>query len=78
MRHPVTPRVEIHSDLKKLIGRVAVSNCFPSLRGRLLYIYNERCYFEMQKNVDYPKFDCCEGNVEYLPEGMVRSMRFEG
>jgi hypothetical protein len=77
MRHQFTPRVEINSNLKEMIGRIAVSNCFPSLRGRLLYIYNEKCYFEILKNPEYPKFDCCEGNLEYLPEEMVRSMRFE-
>lgn len=77
MRREVTPRVIVNQNLKDKIGCIAISNCFPTFRGRLLYIHNEKCYFELQKHPDYPQFDMCEGQIEYLPEDMVRSINFE-
>jgi len=77
MRHKITPRIEINEDLNLLIGKVARSNCFSSLRGKLLYINNGKGYFEIQKNPEYSKFDICEGNIEYLPEDLIRSLVFE-
>ena len=72
-----TPREQIHSHLNEKIGEVARSNCFATFRGRLLYIQNDRCYFEILENEEYPQYNCCVGKIEYLPESMVLCLKFE-
>jgi hypothetical protein len=50
---------------------------FPTLRGRLLYTYKERCYFVMVENDEWPKYNQCAGQIEWLNEHMVLTMPFE-
>ena len=73
----VTPRIPINKNLYNLIGRILHSNCFPTMKGRLVGINNERCYFEIMENEDSPKYNHCAGQIEYLPSHMVISMEFE-
>jgi hypothetical protein len=47
------------------------------MRGRLLYIQKDKCYFEIIENNEYPKYNECAGQIEYLPEHMVVCMEFE-
>jgi hypothetical protein len=72
-----TPREQINPILNEKIGEVARSNCFATFRGRLLYIKDERCFFEILENVEYPQYNCCAGKIEYLPESMVMCLNFE-
>ena len=46
----ITPRAPIHKNTHQLIGRVLNNNCFPTMRGKMIYIQGDRCYFEMIKN----------------------------
>jgi len=73
----VTPRIQQMKNANKMIGRVLNSNCFSTLRGRLLYIQDEKCYFEIIENPNYPKYNHCAGKIEYLPEYMVVCETFE-
>lgn len=73
----VTPRVQQMKNAHNMIGRVLNSNCFATLRGRLLYIYNERCYFEIIENSNFTKYNHCVGKIEYIPEYMVVCETFE-
>lgn len=73
----VTERIKQIDKVETMVGRVLNSNTFPTLLGRLLYVVNERCYFEMLANPDYPKYNECAGQIEYLPEAMVVCMNFE-
>ena len=50
---------------------------FSTLRGKLLYIQKDKCYFEVQANPDYTKYNDSAGQIEYLPEAMVVCMEFE-
>ena len=59
------------------MGRILNSNCFPTLRGKLVWIKDERCYFEVVENEEYTKYNNCAGQVDYLPEHMVITMKFE-
>ena len=76
MRH-VTPRIPQMSKANEAIGKVLNSNCFSTLKGRLIYIRDEKCYFELLKNPEYPKYNHCAGQIEYLPEYMVVCEIFE-
>jgi hypothetical protein len=71
-----TPRVIQTSILTEKIGYVLNSNLFPTLLGRLLYIQNDKCYFEIIENSEYTKYNICAGQIEYLPESMVTTMKF--
>lgn len=71
-----TPRVIQTSILTEKIGYVLNSNLFPTLLGRLLYIQNDKCYFEIIENSEYIKYNICAGQIEYLPESMVTTMKF--
>jgi hypothetical protein len=71
LRTPQTPK------LNEMIGRVLTSNLFSTLRGRLLYIQKDKCYFEIIENPEYTKYNESAGQVEYLPEAMVVCMKFE-
>lgn len=73
----VTPRVRIHKNINELIGGIANSNCFPTMRGKFIYIKDDRCYFEMVANDIYPKYNYCVGKIEYLLDHMVATMKFE-
>jgi hypothetical protein len=76
-RNSITPRIPINKNLYDLIGRVLNSNCFSTFRGRLVHVENERCYFELLENKEYTKYNHCAGQVDYLPEHMVVTMKFE-
>ena len=76
MRH-VTPRIPQMSKANEVIGKVLNSNCFSTLKGRLIYIHDEKCYFELLENPEYPKYNHCAGQIEYLPEYMVVCEKFE-
>ena len=67
----VTPRIQQTTSLKDSIGKILNNNCFPTMKGKLLYINNGKCYFEIIENEDYPKYNHCAGQIEYLPEAMV-------
>ena len=73
----ITPRYDQGHKLKKMIGRVARSNMFSTLRGKLLYIDKGKCYFELLENHEWVKYNQCAGQVEWLNEYMVVTMKFE-
>ena len=73
----VTERIQILSKAHDAIGKVTSSNVFPTLKGRLLYIHDEKCYFEIIENKEYTKYNNCVGKIEYLPEYMVVCMEFQ-
>ena len=73
----ITPRIPQMENTRHMIGRVLNNNYFATLRGRLIYIYDEKCYFEIIENPDFPKYNHCAGQIEYLPETMVVCMKFE-
>lgn len=75
--HKKTPRIKQSYNIKDMIGRTLTSNLFPTLKGKLIYIENEKCYFEIQKNSKLQIYDGCAGQVEYLPESLVITMTFE-
>lgn len=76
-RNKITPRCDQEYDLKKMIGRVVRSNMFSTLRGKLLYIDKGKCYFEIIENHEWPKYNQSAGQVEWLSEYMVITMKFE-
>jgi hypothetical protein len=45
--------------------------------GKLLYVYNERCYFEIMANTEFTKYNKCAGQIEYLPENIVICLEFK-
>jgi hypothetical protein len=73
----ITPRYNQGHDMKKMVGRTLRTNMFPTLLGRLLYTHKERCYFVMVENNEWPKYNDCAGQVEWLNEHMVVTMKFE-
>ena len=73
----ITPRTPQMKNTRNMIGRVLVSNLFSTFRGRLLYIQNDKCYFEIIENPEYTKYNESAGQIEYLPEHMVVCMEFE-
>ena len=73
----ITPREQQTPKLNEMIGRVLTSNLFSTFRGKLLYIQKDKCYFEIIENPNYPKYNDCAGQIEYLPEAMVVCMKFE-
>jgi hypothetical protein len=75
--HKITQRNPVNKNLYDLIGRTLNSNCFPTLRGRLVWINDDRCYFEMIENDEFTKYNNCAGQIEYLPAHMVITMKFE-
>ena len=72
-----TPRVPQIQNINQMIGRVLNNNCFPTLLGKLLYVYNGRCYFEIMENTEFTKYNKCAGQIEYLPESMVICLEFK-
>ena len=73
----VTQRVPQMSKAHDAIGKVLNSNCFATMKGKLLYVQDEKCYFEILENPDYTKYNSCAGRIEYLPEHMVVCEKFE-
>ncbi len=73
-----TKRIEINTNLKDMIGRVLNSNLFSTFRGRLIYIQDGKCYFDILENEKYPKYNQCAGQIDYLPEKLVITSVFEG
>ena len=41
--------------MKDMIGKILTSNMFPTLKGRLLYVWEGKCFFEVQPNPEYEK-----------------------
>ena len=76
-RNKITSRNNQGHDLKKMIGCVARSNIFSTLRGKLLYIDNGKCYFEILENKEWPKYNQCAGQIEYLNEKTAVTIKFE-
>jgi hypothetical protein len=73
----ITPRIQHISKAHEMIGRVLNSNCFSTFRGRLIYIHDEKCYFEILENHSHPKYNESAGQIDYLPESMVVCGNFE-
>lgn len=73
----ITERIQLLSKAHDAIGKIAYNNLFATLKGRLLYVYDEKCYFEILENEQYTKYNNCAGKIEYLPEYMVVCMKFE-
>jgi hypothetical protein len=76
-QNKITPRTEVNTNLKNMIGKVLITNLFSTFRGELLYIQNGRCYFKLLENKIYPKYNCSAGQVEFLPEKLVVTLNFE-
>jgi hypothetical protein len=60
-----------------MIGKVLVNNLFSTFRGKLLYIQDGKCYFELLENKKYPKYNKCAGQIEYIHERVVLTAKFE-
>jgi hypothetical protein len=75
--HKITQRNPVNKNLYDLIGRTLNSNCFPTMKGRMIFIKEDRCYFEMLENENFTKYNACAGQVEYLNEYTVATMEFE-
>jgi len=73
----ITPRVEVNTNLKNMIGKTLITNLFPTFRGELLYIQDGKCYFKLLENKDYPKYNMCAGQTEWLNEKIVVTAKFE-
>ena len=73
---PSTPRVPQMSKTSEKIGCVLNSNLFSTMLGRLMYIKDGKCYFEIVENSEYTKYNDCAGQIDYLPEHMVVTMKF--
>ena len=71
-----TPREIQMNKASEKIGCVLNSNVFPTFLGRLIYIQNDKCYFEILENSEYTKYNMCAGQIEYLSESMVTTMKF--
>ncbi len=71
-----TPREIQMNKASEKIGCVLNSNIFPTFLGRLLYIQNDKCYFEIIENKENTKYNYCAGQIAYLPESMVVTMKF--
>jgi hypothetical protein len=76
-RNKITLRIEVNINLKDMIGKVLITNLFPTFRGKLLYTQDGKCYFELLENKNYPKYNQCAGQIEYLPERLVITSNFE-
>jgi hypothetical protein len=76
-RNKITPRFNQGHNLKKMIGRVLCNNLFPTFYGKLLYIEDERCYFEILPNPEFTKYNMCAGQIEYINERVVLTSKFE-
>jgi hypothetical protein len=73
----VTPRVQKISNVRDMIGKTLINNCFPTFKGKLIDVNNEKCYFEILPNEENPRYNNCVGKIEYLLESMVLCCEFE-
>jgi hypothetical protein len=76
-RNKITPRIEVNTNLKDMIGKVLVNNLFSTFRGKLLYIQDNKCYFEILPNPEFTKYNMCAGQIEYIHERVVLTEKFE-
>jgi hypothetical protein len=76
-RHKVTVRHQINDDLSKMIGRTLRTCLLPTYLGKLLYIQDDKCYFEVLPNPEFTRYNGCAGQVEYINEHHVVTMKFE-
>jgi len=76
-RHKVTVRHQINDNLHKMIGRTLRTCLLPTYLGKLVYIKDDKCYFEVLPNPEWPKYNACAGQVEYINDHHVVTMKFE-
>jgi len=76
-RHKVTVRHQINDNLNKMIGRTLRTCLLPTYLGKLIYIKDDKCYFEVLPNPEWPKYNACAGQVEYINDHHVVTMKFE-
>ena len=76
-RNKITPRFDQGRNPKKMIGRVLCCNLFPTFYEKLVYIEDERRYFEMLPNPKFDKYNSCAGQIEYVHERVVLTAKFE-
>lgn len=76
-RNKITPRIKVNSNLKDMIGKVLVNNLFSTFRGKLIYIQDHKCYFEILPNPKFTKYNMCAGQIEYIHERVVLTAKFE-
>jgi hypothetical protein len=60
-----------------MIGKVLVNNLFSTFRGKLIYIQDHKCYFEILPNPKFTKYNMCAGQIEYIHERVVLTAKFE-
>jgi hypothetical protein len=75
-RHKVTVRHKLHNNLNKLIGRTFRTCLLPTYLGKLVYIQDDKCYFEVLPNPEWPRYNGCAGKVEYINADHVITMPF--
>lgn len=75
-RHKVTVRHKLHNNLNKLIGRTFRTCLLPTYLGKLVYIQDDKCYFEVLPNPEWTKYNGCAGKVEYINADHVITMPF--
>jgi hypothetical protein len=75
--HPFTPKTTYYKNLNGMIGKILHTCLLPTYYGKLLYVRDGKCYFEVVANPKVPKFDVCVGKIEYIPEYLVVTMKFE-
>lgn len=76
-RNKITPRIETSINLKDMIGKVLITNIFSTFRGKLIYIQDHKCYFEILPNPKFTKYNMCAGQIEYIHERVVLTAKFE-
>jgi len=75
--HPFTPKTTYYKNLNDMIGKILHTCLLPTYYGKLLYVRDGKCYFEVVANPNAPKFDVCVGKIEYITESLVITMKFE-
>ena len=71
----VTPRVSINKNLYDLIGRTLNSNCFPTMKGRMIFIKEDRCYFEMLENENFADVTFVVGDTKVKAHKCILASR---
>lgn len=72
-----TPRTTLPYNIYEKIGCILTSNLFPTFKGMLLYVMNDRCYFEIIENEEITKYNSSAGTIEYLPLDLVNTIEFD-
>ena len=75
--HPFTPKTTYYSNLNGMVGRILKTCLLPTYYGKLLYVRDGECYFEVIPNPDIDSYNICAGKIEYIPEFLVITMKFE-